>query len=204
MTASSQNSAPDHRGLLVVVLAAGQARRFGGGKLDAPCAGKPLGAWVLQAVADAGLAPGVIVTGPDAPRFAREAPGWACLANGYAASGMASSLRVAGEYALGQRYAAMLVLLADMPLMPPAYLRALAACDAPAATAQSDGRPGVPALWPQAMFGALARLSGDRGAGGLLAGADGLAMLQPPSDVLLDVDTVAQLAAVALVLEMRG
>ena len=36
-------------GLAVAILAAGSARRFGGGKLDADCAGQPLGAWVLAA-----------------------------------------------------------------------------------------------------------------------------------------------------------
>ena len=36
--------------VLGAVLAAGQARRFGGGKLDAPCAGRRLGSWALRAV----------------------------------------------------------------------------------------------------------------------------------------------------------
>ena len=34
----------------VAVLAAGRGKRFGGGKLEATCAGKPLGRWVLDAV----------------------------------------------------------------------------------------------------------------------------------------------------------
>ena len=203
MSACLTDSASDQGGLLVAVLAAGLARRFGGGKLDAPCAGKPLGAWALEAVAGAGLPPGVIVTGPETPRFADEAPGWACLANADTATGLASSLRLAGEEALRRGSTAMLVLLADMPLMPPAYLRALAAASAPAATAQDDGRPGVPALLPRAMFADLARLTGDRGAGPLLAAAPGLDLRQAPPDALMDVDTVEQLAAVARVLKVR-
>ena len=200
MSGCLTDSAPDQGGLLVAVLAAGLARRFGGGKLDAPCAGKALGAWVLEAVAGAGLPPGIIIAGPDRPRFAEEALGWACLANADAASGLASSLRLAGEEALRRGSTAMLVLLADMPLMTGDYLCDLAAAPAPAATRQEDGRPGVPALLPRAMFAELTLLSGDRGAGPLLAGAAGLTLLQPPRDALMDVDTVEQLEAVARVL----
>ena len=47
---------------LVAVLAAGRGTRFGGGKLEAMCAGRPLGRWILDAVVEAGLVRGVIVT----------------------------------------------------------------------------------------------------------------------------------------------
>ncbi len=198
------SSSPAETQPLVAILAAGQARRFGGGKLDALCAGKMLGAWALKAVADAGLAPGIIATGPDVPSFARNADGWSCITNADAASGLASSLRLAGECALSRGCGAMLVLLADMPLISAEYLRDLASAPAPAATAQADGRPGVPALLPGTMFADLTLLSGDRGAGGLLARAPGLTLLCPPRDALMDVDTVEQLGAVARVLEERG
>ena len=39
--------------VFVAVLAAGRASRFGGGKLDADLAGKPVGQWVLDAVCPA-------------------------------------------------------------------------------------------------------------------------------------------------------
>ena len=55
---------------LVAVLAAGRGTRFGGGKLEAICAGKPLGRWALDAVAEAGLEPGIVITGPAAVGFA--------------------------------------------------------------------------------------------------------------------------------------
>ena len=201
MSASLPDSAAEGTGQLVAVLAAGLARRFGGGKLDAPCGGKPLGAWALEAVARAGLAPGIIVTGLHPPRFAADAEGWECVANPDAETGMASSLRRAADYARARGFATMLVLLADMPLMPPAYLRALASAAAPAATRQGDGRPGVPAVLPRGMFAALMQASGDRGAGGLLAGAEGLTVLVPPDGALREVDTAEQLAAVARVLD---
>ena len=62
----------------VAVLAAGLGTRFGGGKLEAPCAGKPLGRWAVEAVEAAGLGPGTIVTGPEWVSFAG---GWTRAVN---------------------------------------------------------------------------------------------------------------------------
>lgn len=171
----------------VAVLAAGRATRFGGGKLEAPCAGKPLGRWALDAVERAGLGPGTIVTGPEGLRFAE---GWMALANPQPEDGLGTSLAIAARNALERDAGTLLVLLADMPLVAPAYLRQLAAAPAPAATRQPDGRPGVPALLDRALLEKAAALTGDRGAGPLLSGAT---LLDPPPGMLRDVDTPADL-----------
>src|SRR5690606_25378401 len=94
---------------LVAVLAAGLGTRFGSGKLEAECAGKPLGRWPVEAVEAVGLGPGVIVTGPDGVSFA---PGWKALANLRPEAGLGSSLALAARHALAQDAAALLVLLA--------------------------------------------------------------------------------------------
>lgn len=179
--------------LHVAVLAAGRGTRFGGGKLDAPCAGKRLGRWVLDAVADAGLAPGTIVTGPEAAHFADGAPGWQLLINPRPDDGLGASLALAARAAIEHGDAALLVLLADMPLVSPNYLRKLVAAPSPAATRQPDGHPGVPALLDRVLMERAAMLTGDRGAGALLAGS---ALLDAPPGMLLDVDTAADLAGV--------
>ena len=80
-----------------------------------------------------------------------------------------------------------------MPLMTSGYLRELAETPAPAATRQSDGRAGVPALLGRALIERAARLTGDRGAGQLLGGAT---LLDPPPAMLRDVDTPEDLAEV--------
>jgi len=179
---------------LVTVLAAGRGERFGGGKLDAPCAGKPLGRWALDAAEAAGLGPGTIVVGPAGAGYAA---GWTGLVNPAPEAGLGSSLALAARAALEDGAETLLVLLADMPLVEPAFLRQLAATAPPAATRQPDGRAGVPALLDRALLEKAAMLTGDRGAGPLLSGA---ALLEPPPGTLRDVDTREDLVEVECVL----
>jgi len=179
---------------LVAVLAAGRGRRFGGGKLEAICAGKPVGRWALDAVAEAGFEPGLIVTGPRGVSFAAD---WTVLVNPRPERGLGSSLALAAQAALDGGAPALLVLLADMPLVTPGYLRELAATPPPAATRQPDGHAGVPALLDRALLARAAELSGDRGAGPVLAEAT---LLEPPPGMLADVDESADVARVEFIL----
>lgn len=179
---------------LVAVLAAGRGSRFGGGKLEADCAGKPLGRWAIEAVEKAGLGPGVIVTGPEGVSFAE---GWRPAVNREPDAGLGSSLALAAREALEADGESLLVLLADMPLITAEYLRELAASPAPTATHHPDGYAGVPALLDRALIERAARLTGDRGAGPLLAGAN---RLGAPAETLRDVDTREDLAEVVRLL----
>lgn len=182
-------------GPLVAVLAAGRASRFGGGKLDADCAGQPLGAWVLDAVNAAGLPAGVIVTGPDTSAFARKS-GWELLPNPLADQGLGTSVAVAALEAIRRGAPSLLVLLADMPLLNAGFLGELARTPAPAATRYPSGRPGVPALIGPDLLPLMAGLTGDRGAASVLAGRADVILFDPPVGMLADVDTAEQLAQV--------
>ena len=184
-------------------MAAGRASRFGGGKLDAPCAGKPVGQWVLNAVADAGLAPGVLITGPRPPAFFARAKDWSWLINPRPSDGLGSSVATAARMAGDRGSEGLLVLLADMPLVTPGLLRDLAARTGPAALDHGGGRPGVPALFPAALFGRLARCTGDRGAAAVLAEVADLSLIAPPVDALRDVDTAQDLLHVEALLRDR-
>lgn len=175
----------------VALLAAGRGTRFGGGKLEADCAGKPLGRWVVEAAERAGLSPGLIVTGPEGVSFAQE---WRAVVNPHPEAGLGSSLALAMRAALADGADSLLVLLADMPLVTPEYLRRLASASAPAATRQRDGRPGVPALFDRALMQQAASLAGDRGAGRLLVKAT---LLDASEGTLRDVDTAGDLVGVA-------
>lgn len=194
----------------IAVLAAGRASRFGGDKLDAPCAGKPLGQWVLDAVAAAGASPGLLVTGPTAPAFAVEAgwDGWTLLTNPNPEDGLAGSVALAACHAEHQKADALLLLLADMPLVSPATIGEMleqAPATMPLAMRYPGGYPGVPARFPASLFGALAALTGDRGGAALLAGGDDTRFLDLPPDALIDVDDRAGLArAEALLRSQRA
>lgn len=183
---------------LVAVLAAGAASRFGGGKLDAMLAGKRVGQWVLDAVAAAGLPPGVIVVPGHAPDFALES-GWPKLTNVCASDGLGTSIALAASAALGQGRG-LLVLLADMPLVTPEHLSALLAHPA-AATLHPDGRPGVPALVGPDLLPHLAELAGHTGAGPLLARYPAVAA---PVEMLLDIDRPEDVARAEARLTGRG
>jgi CTP:molybdopterin cytidylyltransferase MocA len=186
--------------VLAAVLAAGRGRRFGGRKLDARCAGRPLGAWALQAVEEAGLVPRIIIVPPQVPAFAQES-GWPLVVNPSAEAGLGTSLACAAQAAMQQDAAALLVVLADMPLVHAALLRDLLASPAPAAVAHAPGRPGVPALLPASTFPQLAALAGDHGAAGLLRMISDISLTTVSPVALLDVDDEAGLARAAKLLQ---
>ena len=185
---------------LVAVLAAGRGSRFGGDKLDASLAGKPWGRWTLDAVALAGLEPGVIVVGPDAPDFAKIADGWRLLTNPDPDAGQGSSVAMAAQAAAGR---ALLVVLADMPLVAPEHLRRLSDCTGSAATRYPDGRTGVPACVAAEHVAQLEVLTGERGAGPILSELPGFTVIEADPDALLDVDDAAGLERVRAILASR-
>lgn len=84
-----------------------------------------------------------------------------------------------------------LVLPADMPLVQPATLRAVAAAmpHHPIVYAQYRGRRGHPVAFAAELYSELARLSGDEGARRLVARYPAHGVEVPDGGVLLDVDT---------------
>lgn len=192
----------------IYILAAGQGRRFGGDKLDAPCAGRALGAWAIDAIAGADMAPSVIIVPPDAPRFAVDAQthGWTLEVNDLARQGLATSLACAARHADRAGHHAACIFLGDMPLVTSGHVRAIVttgADDRPVATLYPGGRRGVPARFPRSLFGALATGQADRGAGALLAELPALIAECDFAD-LRDVDSPDDLSEVEAVLRKRA
>lgn len=178
-------------GLVAIVLAAGRGTRFGGGKLSALLAGRPL---LDHAVAAALAAPArrvIVVARPgtalaEGPRLSRvELP----------SAGLSDSLR-AGLAAAGDADAA-LIFLGDMPLVPHGLAARLAAAlgDAIAALPEVAGRPGHPVLLARRGFALAEGLAGDEGLGRVLRGRDDVVRL-PVADegAVLDIDTPEALA----------
>ncbi len=196
-----------------IVLAAGTGRRFGGGKLDARFAGRPILQHVLDALAAAGLdEPVVVVAGPDdaQPASGSAPPGsidWRQaerVANPDPTRGLATSLQVGWHAAMACDPApdAVLVVLGDQPRLRPDVIRAL--LDAPLDASRPIVAPRYAASEarnPVRIELAAARLvheaTGDRGLGPLLDAEPALVRwLDVPGDNP-DVDERADLAKLA-------
>lgn len=186
-------------GVAVALLAAGRAERFGGGKLDAICAGKPLGSWAAKAIEDAKFAFRIIVVPEVRPTFAKNLRGWRLVTNYAVEDGLAGSVRLAAGAAQG--FSRLIIALADMPLVDVAHLRALAAMDDIAFSAYPDGSRGVPAGFPACRFEALARLTHSPAK---IDWGEEIAMVRPPAlHSLIDVDTPSDLARAQALLGTR-
>lgn len=166
-----------------VIQAAGLSRRMGssGPKLLLPLRGRPLVAHVAEAALASRLSEVVVVIGPEPERFRTALPRDGRLrivVNARPEEGRSGSIR-AGLAAVGADAPGVLFLLGDQPLMTPATIDAVIAAAEVEETREAGGAPlvvavvrddggverkGNPVLFRRALFGALERLSGDRGA----------------------------------------
>jgi molybdenum cofactor cytidylyltransferase len=187
--------------LQVILLAAGSASRFGSPKLLAEIQGRPLLVraieTLLEVVARDQL---VVVLGADAERLeplVRQAK-VEVVFNPEHAKGMATSIR-AGVTSVPSNCRGVLIALADQVAVTPDDLRRLIECwnDQPhrIAAAWYGDVAGVPAIFPAALFGELAKLQGDRGARELLRRLVGQVVTVAMPSAVVDVDTQADLAA---------
>jgi molybdenum cofactor cytidylyltransferase len=191
-----------------VILAAGEARRFGSPKQLAVLDGRSLLQHVLDAVnAVAALEEVVLVLGA----HAEEIEAGVRLGRARVVrceqwrEGMAASLR-AGVAALGPGARAALILLGDQPLVESAVIErvldhraaeAAAGKTSDAVRVSYGGVPGHPVLLGPEIVARIPTLHGDIGARELLAGADVRLVHQPEPAGGVDVDTPEQLATLA-------
>ena len=169
--------------LTLLMLAAGQSRRFGAAdKLTALLHGQPVIGHILAA--QAGLtAKRVAVVGPDsAAAGLLSAAGFRLVVNPAPDSGQGASLAL-GAAAVG--CGRVLVMLGDMPFVTHDLLSRLATCER-RAVADDGQRRSPPALFLAADRPALLAAKGERGARELLAEAD---PVRAEPDELIDVDT---------------
>jgi len=155
-----------------LVLAAGEARRFGAPKQLARFRGRPLLEHALAAMAAAPLQRLVVVLGAGAAAIRSEVdlhgaepvlcPEWS--------EGQSASL--AGIVALREAEA-VVVALGDQPFLSPRAVEAVIGARGPetlGVRATYGGVPGHPVVLERSTFSAILALDGDEGARGLLAG----------------------------------
>ena len=185
----------------IVLLAAGRGTRFGPSpKLLAELDGRPLVRHAAEAALATGLRPVVAVLGAQAAsvRAALDGLPLRCVENPDFAAGLSTSLK-AGLAALPERCAGAVVMLGDMPRVAPALVARLAAAfdgTQAAVVPVEGGHRGNPVLLNRhRLVAEIAGLSGDRGAGPLLAAR--FDVLEIPGDPgsRLDIDTPDALAA---------
>ncbi len=194
-----------------IILAAGSGSRFGGGKVRAQLDGRPLVAHVLAAVREAGVGRVALVLGRDAGAVldairdadAAALDGVLVAVNPTPERGLATSLGIGfGAATVAPAPAAIFVLLGDQPRVRTDVLLALCGAVAPAGAVAvvpryaGDAAPNPVLLLP-AGWGLVAQLSGDRGLGTLLAADAARVLRVPVPGTNPDVDTTADLVALA-------
>ncbi|HET6432808.1 nucleotidyltransferase family protein [Dyella sp.] len=184
---------------VIVLLAAGEGRRFGSAKQLAEVGGQAMLRRAVETAQATGLAV-IVVTGAHAeavePLLA-DLPVQR-LHHAQWREGMGSSL-AAGMCHLRRHHpqaSAVLVCLADQPLIDITILRAVLAehgrVPERIVAVRHGDTAGPPALFPRQYFDVLAASSGDRGARALLAAeADRVSMIERAN--ALDIDTPADL-----------
>jgi len=187
---------------VAIVLAAGAGSRFGGGKLLAELAGRPLLDHVLEAIAAAGLGETIVVVGPGSRELEAIAAsrGARTVLNPAPERGLSSSVRV-GLATIAAGYDAALVTLGDQPQTSAAAIGAL--LDAPLVAGReivvpryAGGGGANPVLLLRPAWSLAATLDGDRGFGALIRQHPELVVeVALPGDNP-DVDTPADLARI--------
>ncbi len=193
-----------------IVLAAGRSARMGAGrnKLVEEVGDRALHARVVEAFAEAGVAPILVVTGHEAARIGEVLSGRGCrfVRNERWSEGMGSSLACGARalLALDQPPArGVFVCVGDLPGLRPRHVARMIAVAEASATEAADrvwiptcaGRRGHPVLFEAGWLPALVQLAGDEGARTLLRDRPGQIVEIELEDaaILRDVDTPAAL-----------
>lgn len=175
-----------------LVMAAGNATRFGGNKLTACFAGHSLFSLALAAIPEDTFC-SVTVVSQHAQLLAQaRQAGFAALLNDRPDDGVSRTIRL-GTEAMAQ-CAGILYMVADQPLLTAQTVSRLVAawrrqpeCIVAAA---HQGRRGNPCLFPARFFPELCALQGDRGGSSVIRRhEDALVLIETDAQELLDCDT---------------
>lgn len=182
----------------VLLLSGGLSRRFGGdNKLLAAFGGKPLAGHAAQTLSSCGFAHlmAVVPPGEAALRSLYRDYGFGLVETPAPENGQAESLACGIRAFANLSVSAVLVALADMPLVPASHFRALAEAlgEGDAAASVVAGRRQPPVIFSSGCFEALSRLTGDRGGREVLVGLANVMDVPLAERLAVDIDTPADL-----------
>lgn len=180
--------------ICAAILAAGQSRRFGrADKLSQQLGGVMLGHHVSGTAALLGCDHHVVITSETdhACEHGWSARGFDVHVNALAQRGMGTSVAMAARIAADRGVDALLICLADMPMVTVEHLAALINLfgqqSGDRVIASGNGTAALPpAIFGKRHFAELASLDGEYGAKALLAKA---MMVAAPPQMLIDIDT---------------
>ncbi len=183
--------------IALVLLAAGRGTRFGAAKLAAPLLDKPVARHAADMLARFGFRAHLAVVGPDTPAL----PGYVTVRLDPPGAPQSRSLALGIAAARARGAAAVMIALADMPLVPARHIGAMIArFDGDRLASRGPETTMPPVLFGAQHFDALIALHGDRGAGALLHDAPTVPLT---SDEALDIDRAADLARATDLLALR-
>lgn len=198
--------------LAAVVLAAGESSRFGPtSKLLADVKGEALIRRVVRTALASATGPVIVVTGREREACKQQLSGLPVrfVHNESWADGMGGSVAAGVREAAADDASGVFIIPGDMPLLSPALLIEISKTfeatggESIVFPVTPDGEQRNPVLWPRRLFPILSKLSGPQGAKKILKGREGEIQRVPVADrnVFLDVDTPADLAALAALLD---
>ena len=188
--------------VFAIVLAAGASTRFGSAKQLAELDGTTIVQRASQRATECCGSRSVLVAGHawrSVVAAGTPLSGFIVINDNHQA-GMASSI-AAGVRAVQHAADAVLIILADQPLITSAHLRALIAAwtsgSADIVATSFAGTTGVPALFARRCFASLQELQGDQGARALFDDPDFNFETTAFAGAAVDIDTVDDLARLA-------
>ena len=178
-----------------VIMAAGNAVRFGENKLATFLDGKTLIEHAFAAVPADSITSVCVVTQYDEVEELAKRYGFQCVRNDRPEDGLSRTVRL-GTEALSGTCSAILYLVSDQPLLRRESVAALIGCyrQHPDAIvgASHDGKRGNPCIFPKKYFPELCALTGDTGGSAVIRRHESdLLLFEVGEEELTDVDTKA-------------
>jgi len=185
------------RNVLAVILAAGASTRFGSPKQIARIGTQTLVEHVQSELLSSTVDKVALVLGSNREVVQQQAlPEVSILINEQWEEGIAASIRIAAQYALGLKASHLLLLVCDQPFVSSCLIDRIVSLSKfeplNIVACRYGATVGVPALFPEQYFNLLLALKGDTGAKSVIKQAENVQLVEFPEG-LTDIDCPADI-----------